>query len=112
VQGRVLGATEEEVGAAVETVYRALRHPLLVRAAGAGSCRREVPVGLKLADGVMIEGAVDLAFQENGSWTVVEYKTDFEIEGLLEEHKNQVSLYALGISRATGLDARPVLLRI
>ena len=117
-QGRILGATEDEVAAAVETVHRALRHPLMQRAAAAansGQCRREVPVGLKLDDGVMVEGVIDLAFQEQrpGSpWTVIDYKTDFEVKGRLEEYQNQVALYALAISRATGLETRPVLLRL
>ncbi|MFN2511698.1 MAG: UvrD-helicase domain-containing protein [Pyrinomonadaceae bacterium] len=118
VQGRVLGATEDEAAAAVETVHRALRHPLMQRAAAAadvGQLRREVPVGLKLEDGVMVEGVIDLAFQEQkpGSpWTVIDFKTDFEVKGRLEEYQNQVSLYALAISRATGLETRPVLLRL
>jgi ATP-dependent helicase/nuclease subunit A len=117
-QGRILGATDEDVAAAVETVDRALRHPLIQRAAVAatsGQCRREVPVGLKLDDGVMIEGMIDLAFQEqrpDGPWTVIDYKTDFEVKGRLEEYQHQVSLYALAISRATGRKTRPVLLRL
>ncbi len=96
LQKRILGATEEEVLAAVETVHRALRHPLMRRAAAAvnsGQCRREVPVALKLDDGVMVEGMIDLAFQEQspgGPWTVIDYKTDFEVKGKLEEYQKQV----------------------
>jgi len=118
VQGRVLGATEDEVAAAVETVHRALRHPLMQRAAaaaGVGQLRREVPIGLELEDGVMVEGVIDLAFQEqrpDSPWTVIDFKTDFEVKGRLEEYQNQVLLYALAISRATGLETRPVLLRL
>jgi ATP-dependent exoDNAse (exonuclease V) beta subunit len=117
-KGRILGAMENEIVAAVETVDRALRHPLIQRAAAAannGQCRREVPVGLKLEDGVMVEGVIDLAFRDqspHSPWTVIDYKTDFEVKGRLEEYQNQVSLYALAISRATGLETRPVLLRI
>ena len=126
LQGRILGATEEEVAAVTETVQRALSHPLMRRAAAAvisGKCRREVPVALKLDDGVMVEGVIDLAFQEQrpdqgqtagaGSpWVVIDYKTDFEVKGRLEEYQNQVSLYALAISRATGLETQAVLLRL
>ncbi len=117
-QGRILGATQDEVAAAVETVHRALRHPLMQRAAAAaklGRCRREVPVGLRLEDGVMVEGVIDIAFQEqrpDSPWTVIDYKTDFEVKGRLEEYRHQVSLYALAIARATGLETRPVLLRL
>lgn len=118
IQGRILGATEEDVVAAVETVQRALSHPLMQRAAAAankGQCRREVPVALKLDDGSLVEGVVDLAFQEetrDPCWTVIDYKTDFEVKGRLEEYQNQVRLYALAISRATNQQARAVLLRI
>jgi ATP-dependent helicase/nuclease subunit A len=118
VQGRVLAATDEEIEAAVVTIQQALQHPLLQRAAAAmasGNCRREVPVIMKLDDGKMVEGIVDVAFRENSSpsaWMVVDYKTDFEIAGRLEEYRNQVGLYALAISRATGGQARGTLLRM
>jgi len=115
VQGRIFGATEEEVTAATETVSRVLRHPLMLHAATAiskGSCRREVPIAIQLAEGVLVEGTVDLAFQEEGAWTVIDYKTDFEIKGRLEEYKYQVGLYALAVARATGQEVRAVLLRL
>jgi ATP-dependent exoDNAse (exonuclease V) beta subunit len=118
VQGRILGATEEEVAAAVETVQRALEHPVLNRAAAArnsGQCRREVPVALRLDDGSIVEGVVDLAFQEatpDGPWAIVDYKTDFEVKGRLEEYRKQVKLYGLAISLSTGQQAQGILLRI
>src|SRR6185295_3506380 len=110
--------TPDEIGAATETVNRALAHPLLRRAAAAsvaGRCRRETSVAIHLEDGTLVEGQVDLAFLDDGettSWTVVDFKTDFEIAGRLEEYREQVGLYAAAISRATGLDARGVLLRL
>jgi ATP-dependent helicase/nuclease subunit A len=118
VQGRIFGATNEEVAAATETVTKALRHPLMQRAAAAVAnrhCRREVPVAITLGEGIMVEGIVDLAFRDeeaSGSWIVVDYKTDFEIEGRLEEYRTQVGLYALAISHATGREARATLLRL
>ena len=84
MHGRLLGATEEEVEAAVETVVRALAHPLMRRAAEAarvGRCRREVPVAVVASDGVVVEGVVDAAFVDAGGWTVVDFKTDVEIAG-------------------------------
>jgi ATP-dependent exoDNAse (exonuclease V) beta subunit len=117
LQGRILGAKVEEIDSAIETVRRALEHPLLRRAAGAaatGQCRREVPLAMQLESGVMVEGIVDLAFKghDENSWTLVDYKTDFEMEGRLEEYLGQVSLYGLAISRATGEPAKAILLRI
>ncbi len=117
VHGRIFGATDGEITAATETVSGALRHPLMRQAAAAvskGRSRREVPVAMKLQEGSMVEGLVDLAFLEEdiGRWTVVDFKTDFEIKGMLEEYKNQVRLYALAISRSTGQQTRAVLMRL
>ena len=118
LQGRILGASTEEVEAAIETVAAVIRHPTILQGAGelaSNNCRREVPVTLKLQDNLMIEGVVDLAYRDdsaNGVWTVVDYKTDYEIQGRVEEYSRQVWLYALAISRATGLKSRPVLLRV
>jgi ATP-dependent exoDNAse (exonuclease V) beta subunit len=84
-------------------------------AASKGRCRREVPVAIKLQEGTIVEGIVDLAFQQedkDNTWTVVDYKTDFEIKGRLEEYRNQVGLYALAVSRATAQRTCAVLLRI
>jgi ATP-dependent exoDNAse (exonuclease V) beta subunit len=115
LQGRILGASREEVDAAVETVVAVIRHPTIVRSVSSNHYRREVPVTLSLQDNLMIEGVVDLAYRDdsaNGAWTVVDYKTDFEIQGRVEEYTRQVWLYALAISRATGMKSRPVLLRV
>ena len=114
--GRTLGATAVEVGAAVTVARTALAHPLLqgARAAAArGDCRREVPVSACLDDGTLIEGVVDLAYRdESGTWTVVDFKTDKELNIALESYERQVALYADLISRATGQVARPVLIRV
>ena len=116
LQGRLLGATADEIAAAVEAAGRALAHPLMRRAAEAaraGRCRRETPVLLRLDDGVIVEGVVDAAFLEDGAgWTIVDFKTDVEIAGRLEEYRRQVGLYARAIAQATGAPARGVLLRV
>jgi ATP-dependent exoDNAse (exonuclease V) beta subunit len=118
LQGRILGATLSEIGAANETVNRSLAHPLMRRASKAmraGRCRREAPISMQLEDGTILEGNVDLAFLEEGEherWTVVDFKTDFEIAGRLEEYCKQVALYARAISLATSKEANGVLLRM
>ena len=53
----------------------------------------------------MLEGIVDLAFEQDGAWTVVDYKTDREIAALGEErYRRQVALYASAIAQATERD--------
>jgi ATP-dependent exoDNAse (exonuclease V) beta subunit len=116
VQGRVLSAPDDEIAGAVETVGRVLGHDLLARArqaAARGACRRESPVSCLMPDGTLVEGIVDLAFEESGRWTVVDYKTDREIEASGEErYRRQVGVYLTAITRATGRPADGVLVRI
>jgi ATP-dependent helicase/nuclease subunit A len=115
LQSRVLGATPEESAAAIAVIENALRHPLLGRAQEAlalGKCRRETPVTLRVADGTIIEGVVDLAFEEDGAWIVVDFKTDAELEGRLEPYERQVGLYAAAVAAATGAKVWSTLLRV
>jgi ATP-dependent exoDNAse (exonuclease V) beta subunit len=87
-EARILAMDDSDVAAAAEIVERAFAHDLLMRArraAARGACRRETPVTLTLADGTLVEGVVDLAFEEGGEWTVVDYKTDREIATAGEE---------------------------
>lgn len=115
LHGRILGATEPEVEAASAAASSALGHPLLERARAAmarGECRREAPVAGRDEDGTLIEGVVDLAFREAAGWTVVDFKTDQELDAELDRYRQQVALYAELIARATGEPATPLLLRI
>ena len=118
-QGKIVGATEEEIDAAATTTVRALAHPLLRRAAAValgGGLRREIPVLLKIDDGTLAEGVVDLAFREQASdfsgWTVVDFKTDRELEGSSDRYVAQVKLYSRAVREATNLPTRGVLLVI
>ena len=115
-QGRLVGATADEIAAASASVVAALRHPLLVRAKRASECRRESPILARGADGTLIEGVLDLAFRElEGStpiWTVVDFKTDVEIAGRREDYQRQVRVYADAVAGATGERARGVLLSV
>jgi ATP-dependent exoDNAse (exonuclease V) beta subunit len=116
VHGRVLAAPADEVSAAADTVARLLAHDVLRRARRAdarGACRRETPVTIVMPDDALVEGVVDLAFEEAGQWTVVDYKTDRELEGVGEErYRRQVALYASAIARATGQAASGLLVRV
>ena len=113
LQARILGATEEECRVARSMVAAALSHPLLDRARACdrvGCCRRETPVTLVDGEGALVEGVVDLAFEEADGWTVVDFKTTRELTRGLDTHKRQVALYAQAIASATGRPARGVLM--
>jgi len=112
---RLVGATADELDAAIAVVQAALAHPLLQRAAAAAELRREVPVALATAiDGAdgMLEGIIDLAFADSGTWHVVDYKTDAELGDALPIYEAQVRLYARAITAATGLATSASLLFI
>jgi ATP-dependent helicase/nuclease subunit A len=116
VQGRIVGATEEEINAAISAVGNALEHSILRRAAcaGKGGLRRETPVLLRLDDGALVEGIVDLAFRDNtpdfAGWTVVDFKTDREFQESSDRYIAQVSIYSKAVGAATGSPTRGILL--
>ncbi|MBX3222023.1 MAG: UvrD-helicase domain-containing protein [Labilithrix sp.] len=113
IQGRVAGASEEEVAAARDVVFAALAHPLLVRARSAARLEREVAVMLREDDGTIIEGVVDLAFFENDAgWTVVDFKTDLDMGERRDGYARQVAIYARAIATVTGAPARGALLSV
>ena len=116
IEARVLGLADDEAAAAAAVVERLLTHDVMRRAGAAearGACRRETPVTYTTSDGTMIEGVVDLAFEENGEWTVVDYKTDREIAASgVDQYRRQVALYASAIAQATGQPAHGVLIRV
>jgi ATP-dependent exoDNAse (exonuclease V) beta subunit len=111
--GRTLGATPEEIDAAVERITAAFAAPLFERvrqAASAGQCRREVPIAWRTDGGVLLEGTVDLAFEESAGWVVVDFKTDEHPDAKVKVHHRQLELYAAAIARATAKPASGILL--
>jgi ATP-dependent helicase/nuclease subunit A len=115
----MVNATEDEVRAASAVVRAALGHPILRRAAASAAkrrFRRETPVLCKLANGELVEGVVDLAFQEEeaifAGWTIIDVKTDRELGTSSERYVAQVKMYAEAIATATASLARGVVLVI
>jgi ATP-dependent exoDNAse (exonuclease V) beta subunit len=114
LQARILGASAEEIAAARRIARAVLDHPLLLRAAEAsarGRCRRETPVAGTGPDGTLLEGVLDLAFEDDAGWTIIDFKTTAEMRGVLERYRRQVAMYASLVQRTTGRNVRAVLLR-
>ena len=112
--GRIVGATDAEIESAVDVVGAVLAHPLVQRARDAyrnGRCVRETPIIAVMGD-VLVEGVVDFAFDDGESTTVVDFKTDRELEGAMDTYRRQVQIYAHAIALATGRPARGVLMKI
>ena len=113
-QGRVLGATADEVASAREVVQAVLIHPLLAsarEAADRGALFRETPTTI-VRDGRLLEGTVDLAFETAEGFTVVDFKTDRAEGDVQAAYARQVQLYAEAIGEATGKPTRAVLMSI
>lgn len=105
--GRRHGAGAEESTAAAAAAAAALRHPAVQIPAGA-ACYRELPVMVRLEDGTLVEGRIDLAWTDGKTWTVVDYKTDRRAQRNLA----QVQVYGLALQRATGQEVRGVVLEV
>ena len=67
---------------------------------------------LTLDNGRLVEGVVDLAFEESHGWTAVDYKTDRELAGSEDEYRRQLTIYARGIAAATGRPVTGALVRV
>jgi ATP-dependent helicase/nuclease subunit A len=72
----------------------------------------ETPVTFQEDDGTIVDGVVDLAFRDGDRWTVVDFKTDRELEKELPVYRRQVGIYAEVIAAATGLPVAAVLMSV
>jgi ATP-dependent exoDNAse (exonuclease V) beta subunit len=112
LQARVLGATTEEAVAASVAVEAALAHPLLTQARSAERCHREYPVTFRLEGNRLMEGVIDLAFFDQGAWTVVDFKTDADLSGRRAQYERQLQWYAHALRELTQTPTRAVLLGV
>jgi len=84
----------------------ALSSPVVVEAIRSGTARREVFVAVPVGDR-LLEGFVDLCFDDGSGWVVIDYKTDSvesdeELERAYERYRLQAAAYALALGAATG----------
>ena len=109
--GRVLAAPEDEVAAAQIAVDAAIDHALLRRAAKSTDVRREVQVVIPAEKGRrVIEGVIDLAFEEPSGWVVVDYKTDEGADEL--RYHAQLRAYVDAVARSSGRPTHGFLLLV
>ena len=113
LQGRIVGASAEEVAAASAAVVAALAHPVLrARGARARRCAARRRWLLPQEDGRARRGRrrPRVPRARTRRWTVVDFKTDAELGPRRATYAAQVRLYADAIARATGERAEPLLL--
>ncbi len=84
----------------------AVDSPLVKRAAEAAKVYREVPFAVSI-DGTVLEGFIDLAFDDGSGLVIVDYKTDDVPEAELAAHADryrlQVGAYALAAREVFGV---------
>jgi len=113
LHSRVLEAGPEEEAAAVQAVRSALAHPLLQQAASSPRCYRELPVSLKVEEGRILEGTIDLAFVDDSNcWVVLDFKTDADLQSKRDRYERQVRWYLTALGQITGRDTKGWLLGI
>jgi len=83
----------------------ALQMPAVKRAAEASTLYREVPFAVNIG-GTILEGKIDLAFDDGSGLEIMDYKTDDVAEDRLAEHARnyrlQVGAYALAAREVLG----------
>lgn len=112
VMGRSLRAPDDEIEAAVKAVDAALVHRVFEAARRAKQVRREASLVDHLSDGTVVEGVIDLAYETDDGWVVVEFKTDAAIDDSLTKYETQTLAYVRAISRATGQPVSGLILRV
>ena len=95
-------------------VRKALDSDIVQRAVHSAKFWREVPVAVPVGKGVL-EGFIDLLFEEDNGLVVVDYKTDYVAaaereEQAVEKYRIQAGSYALAIQRATGKPVQEIVL--
>jgi len=107
--GPTFGLDAEGARRAGDAAERALDLPVMHRARKASHLWRELPVWFPEGDD-LVEGVVDLVFEEEGGLVIVDYKTDHigDDQALAQaaHHAPQLQLYGRGLAQATGLPVR------
>lgn len=121
LHAKLFAASDQERDAAAVIAHGLIGHSRwqAARAAAALGRRvwREAPVCLRI-DGdpgtppTIVDGQVDLAYETDAGWVVIDFKTDIEIASAQDAYQQQVALYAEAVSKATGQPATGVLLRV
>jgi ATP-dependent helicase/nuclease subunit A len=112
LHARSIGAPAEEIDAARVAVEALLAHPLIARFHGAQRVHREYPVTLPLTSNAVLDGVIDLAFVEDGMWTIVDFKTDADTQERRGRYELQLRWYGYALEKLTGMRARAILFEV
>ena len=110
---RTMGAGAEEASEAAGLIESSLKSNVIRRARLSARCFREVPFCVRRGDAV-IDGKIDLLFEEDDGVVVVDYKTDNLPHGgasvLADRYRDQATVYGIAAGIASGLPVKEVVL--
>jgi ATP-dependent exoDNAse (exonuclease V) beta subunit len=109
---RLLNAPGEETDAAAQTVAAALKHPLFERARQARRCHRELPILIKDDLLGVLDAVIDLAFLEDKTWTVIDFKTDADDLHSATRYRRQVGWYIYSMEKTMGTRSNGQILQL
>lgn len=103
--------TQEELRAIdVRTISSYFASTLGNRMLQSDHVRREWAFNLRLTgeQAMLLQGVIDCAFEENGAWVLVDYKTDRvdDAQALVARYAEQVAWYARALTEITGKPVR------
>lgn len=82
------------------------------QAQASGACLRECPVLWRLPDGTLLEGTVDVVYEQGNGLTILDFKTDREPSELKDQYERQLRLYCQAFAALRRKPVRGVLVRI
>ncbi len=91
-----------------------LNSPLGLRARNSELCRREWAFTMRLPghENTLLQGVLDLCFEEEGQWVLCDYKTDRvdDPAELVQRYAPQLKLYREALVRVTGMPVKEIYL--
>jgi ATP-dependent exoDNAse (exonuclease V) beta subunit len=97
----------------VKTVEKTLKSDLIRRILASDRYYKEVPFAFK-KNGTIVEGKIDVLFEEDGEITIVDFKTDkvtkTDLKKRVEHYRPQVETYRQAVTAACGKSPKEVIL--
>ena len=111
LQGRKLLSDKEKQVIQRDWLMNFYSSPLAQRALASPVMRREWAFNMQGEMGSMIQGVIDLCFQEDGQWVLADYKTDdASRDTLLERYALQLRWYAKALAEITRIPVKEIYL--
>ncbi len=112
----LLGALAVELAAdarSIELVRRRLAtvaaSPVFRRIVSAETIGREMPIAFLDEGGALVQKRIDRLIRENGTDTVIDYKSGAPSDARFESDREQVGLYCRAVAQMTGRPCRGIL---